>query len=182
MTEKHWTVLSEDSVFAADPYVTVTKQRVKLPDGVEIPDFYQVYLRHFAIVVPITDDGQVVFVEGYRHGSRSVELSFPGGFLEPNAPAETAVARELLEETGYACRELKELGTTFDNGNQRGCQGTFFVGVGAHKIGDTALDVTEDFTCREVSVSDIDDLLRRGQMKMAHSVVGLAHARLHIEI
>ena len=92
-----WVTKFVATVFDAAPWMTVNKEHVAFPNGGEIEDFYQVILRHFALMVPITSDGKVVMVRGYRHGPGRSEFAFPGGFIDPGEAPDTAVSRELLE-------------------------------------------------------------------------------------
>jgi ADP-ribose pyrophosphatase len=48
-------------------------------------------------------------VENYRHGVGQQLLELPGGFINPGETPTHAAGRELLEETGYAARVLKEI-------------------------------------------------------------------------
>ena len=87
------------------------RDRATSPRTGEPHDFYVLETRDWVNVIPLTDDGQVVMVRQYRHGVRDVTLEIPGGILddEREDPGEAA-RRELLEETGYAPREMVALG------------------------------------------------------------------------
>ena len=58
----------------------------------------------------VTDDGRMVLVEQYRHGTDEMTLEIPGGAVDPGERPETTAARELEEETGYRATELIEIG------------------------------------------------------------------------
>ena len=66
-------------------------------------------------IIPLTDDGQVVLIRQFRHGTQSVTLEVPGGVVEADESPEAAAVRELAEETGYVPERVKSLGFVSPN-------------------------------------------------------------------
>ena len=86
-------------------------QQVELgmPDG--RARVYDLVDHHDSIsLVPVTDDGQVLFVRQFRLGALSQMLELPAGVLEPGEAPEEGAPRELREETGMAARQIQRLG------------------------------------------------------------------------
>ncbi|HEY1598043.1 MAG TPA: NUDIX hydrolase [Pirellulales bacterium] len=66
------------------------------------------------VIVPVTDDGQLVLIEQYRIPVAHRVIELPAGLVgdssdDQGETVETAARRELLEETGYEAWELREL-------------------------------------------------------------------------
>jgi ADP-ribose pyrophosphatase len=175
---KPWETLAEDEIFAVPPFVRVVRQRVRLPDGREIDDFYQVRLRTYAIVVPMTPDGGIVVIEQYKHGPGKVGLSFPAGFVEPGEDPAAGARRELLEETGHAVQELIHLGTYCDNGNQRGCEGHQYLATGCHWQQQPDSGDLETMRIHVVTVAEVDRAMAEGRLNVTHDVAAWGMARL----
>src|SRR5215213_1982188 len=57
-----------------------------------------------AVIVPVHDDGTVVFVRQYRHPAVRYLLEAPAGTLRRGEAPEEGAARELEEEIGVVCR------------------------------------------------------------------------------
>lgn len=77
----------------------------------------------FSTVVPVTERGEIVFVEQYRPPIGGYLLELPGGMIEPGEDPHTAALRELEEETGLRAKELSRLGWYFPSphlGRHRG--------------------------------------------------------------
>lgn len=92
--------------------VTLDVDRVRLPDGRES---VREVVRHAGAVVimPILDDGRIVFVRQFRYPVDTELLEFPAGTLEPGEDARTCAERELVEETGWQAESLQKLGSFF---------------------------------------------------------------------
>lgn len=91
------------------------RETLRMPDGYQC-DWYYVDTPPSVMIVPLTPDGQLVFVRQYRHNLKSYQLEFPAGTVSPaEAPADAA-HRELDEETGYtltAGAAMRPLGTFY---------------------------------------------------------------------
>lgn len=72
--------------------------------------FNKIKTRDVAVVLPIFSDGSLLMIENYRYPIRKKLLEIPGGFIEKNEKPPLAAKRELIEETGYSCKNLKNKG------------------------------------------------------------------------
>lgn len=116
----YWRTLHHETVFAGGPIKEIAVERVRLPDGRTIPDYYVVRLPDYVLIYAQTDDGTVPMLRQYKHGVRRVCLAFPGGAIEQAESPLAAARRELLEETGCEAAEWHRLGSFVTNANQ-GC-------------------------------------------------------------
>lgn len=123
----HWKILEEHTCWEAPPWVNVTRQKVRLPDGRIVPDYYQVQGRSYVEVLPVRENGDLLGLWRYKHGPRGFGWGFPAGYLEPGEDPLTAAQRELNEETGLVSNEWGELGRHFVDGNRTTSQVILFL-------------------------------------------------------
>ncbi len=97
-----------------DEFLKVKKEHLRFPNGYE-HNHYTLTLpaKTSVSIVPVTEDGQLIINEEYRHPAGGRVLSLPGGFLHENESPKEGGRRELLEETGFEAKNFKELGRSF---------------------------------------------------------------------
>ena len=61
------------------------------------------------MVVPLTDDGNMLLIREYAAGTHSYQLGFPKGLIDPGESPEQAGNRELKEEVGFGANTLHYL-------------------------------------------------------------------------
>lgn len=89
--------------------VSFRVDEVRLPDGRKAVRGYMEHAGAVA-VLPVLDDGSIVFVRQHRYPVGEDTLEIPAGKL--NGPGDDPAARaraELLEETGYTARRFTRL-------------------------------------------------------------------------
>ncbi|MEH0743412.1 ADP compounds hydrolase NudE [Vibrio cholerae] len=62
--------------------------------------------RNAVMMVPITEQGDLLLVREYAAGTERYELGFPKGLIDPRESASEAACRELKEEIGMGARTL----------------------------------------------------------------------------
>jgi ADP-ribose pyrophosphatase len=87
----------------------IRRDTLKTPDGRETK--YEI-IEHggSVVIVPIDDDGNVLFVRQYRHATGGELLELPAGTRDGEEPYEECAAREIREETGMEAGQLKRVG------------------------------------------------------------------------
>ena len=115
-----WKVQASEEVLQAPPYLSVEKQKVLLPSGKIVDDYYQVKLPSFTSVLATVQNNKLLVFKGYRHGVKGISYSFPGGSVEKEESILKCAQRELLEETGYFSKTWSHKGS-FVGDASKGC-------------------------------------------------------------
>ena len=132
-------------------------------------DMFVVENPNWVNVIPLTPDEQVVMVEQWRHGTRSVHLETPGGLMDDGETPEQCARRELLEETGYEAGEVVRLGTVHPNPAIQNNLQHYVLATNCRRVAAPALDHAEDIVVRLVPLSEVPDMIRTG--KITHGIV-----------
>jgi ADP-ribose pyrophosphatase len=101
------TELSSEIVFQGS-LLHVRRDQVRLPSGFETGREYIVH-PGAVLVVPVLDDGRLVFERQFRYPLRKAFIELPAGKIDPNEDTLLTGQRELLEETGYSARDWRYL-------------------------------------------------------------------------
>ncbi|QXO17547.1 MULTISPECIES: ADP compounds hydrolase NudE [Vibrio] len=62
--------------------------------------------RNAVMMVPVTEQGDLLLIREYAAGTENYELGFPKGLIDPGETPQQAAVRELKEEIGFGAREL----------------------------------------------------------------------------
>ncbi|GEM75858.1 ADP compounds hydrolase NudE [Vibrio sagamiensis] len=62
--------------------------------------------RDAVMVVPVTEQGDLLLIREYAAGTECYELGFPKGLIDSGETAQQAANRELKEEIGFGARNL----------------------------------------------------------------------------
>lgn len=65
--------------------------------------------RNAVMMVPITEQGDILLVREYAAGTERYELGFPKGLIDPSEQPNDAAVRELKEEIGFGANKLTPL-------------------------------------------------------------------------
>lgn len=84
--------------------------RVRLPDGQEGVREYVVH-PGAVVIIPVLDDGRLLFERQYRYPVGRVMLELPAGKIDPAEDPLATAQRELHEETGYEAASWRHLAT-----------------------------------------------------------------------
>ena len=107
MRDGRWRTLGRNYLFR-NPWCAFRVDEVELPDGANI-EYGVLESGGFAVVVPVTEDGEVVFVRQWRQPLDDFTLELPSGGVDDGEDPLVAAERELLEETGYRSQDLEHL-------------------------------------------------------------------------
>ncbi|MEM9938610.1 MAG: NUDIX hydrolase [Pseudomonadota bacterium] len=152
-----WKILSSHQTYR-DKWLSIRSDRCETADGQIIEPFHVIEAKNWINVVALTDEGNVVLIEEYRHGAQAVTLGIPGGVCDTeDADEAVSAARELEEETGYVCEYLIETGRAFANWANQNNEIIYFLGFGAKPTGSVNLDPNEEIeVCLQRYVDFVD--------------------------
>src|SRR5206468_3210736 len=130
--------------------------------------FYVLKSRDWCNIIPVTEDGKVVFVKQYRIGASVHTTEIPGGVADPeDSDLQAAALREMEEETGYVAlpgARCEALGSTLPNPAilDNHCH-SFVVGP-VRRSNEQRLDAGEMIEVVEIPLQEIPARIRSGEI------------------
>ena len=129
-------------------------------------------------VIAVTPEQEIVLVQQYRHGTRTITTEIPGGMCDRGENFITAGCRELLEETGYVGDAAKVIGVVHPNpAFQNNSCATVLVENAVAKQAQQ-LDPNEEICLLTIPLCEIPDKIRKGEI--TNSLVIAVFHMLHL--
>ncbi len=157
----------------------IRRDTLKAPDGREAK--YDI-IEHggSVVIVPIDNDGNLLFVRQYRHAAGLELLELPAGTRDGDEPYEECAAREIREETGMEAGTLQRVGDFY---LAPGYSSEFMAVFLATDLKPNPLpgDDDEFLQLEKIPVKDVDAMFARGDMPDAKSLAAWLLAKPFLE-
>jgi ADP-ribose pyrophosphatase len=168
----HARIVSSKVLFRGRVF-TLKRERVIEPSGVVTT---REIIAHpgSIVVLPVLADGRIVLIRQYRHAAGQYLWELVAGHKEPNETAAEGVHRELLEETGYTARRIRELLRFYPSPGLLGERMDVFLAEGLTK-GKAQPEEDERITQRIVTLRQAEKWIRSGKITDSKSIAGILY-------
>lgn len=155
----------------------VERVKYSLPSGELIQ---KEVIRHpgAVVIVPVMNDGRICLIKNFRIAVNQTLLELPAGTLEPPEPPQETARRELIEETGFRCDSMQSLINFHMSPGILDEQMHAFVATGL-QAGDKALEKGEQIVNYPVTINELNEIIKRGELKDSKSLSTLLYY-LHV--
>jgi 8-oxo-dGTP pyrophosphatase MutT (NUDIX family) len=175
---RKWRILSSDYRIETK-FLRLRSDRVELPSGVVVEDYFVRESRGFCVVFAITPDDEILLVRQYKHGIGEVVTELPAGMIDEDESPESCAVRELVEETGYTGSPPELVRAFFADPTNATARFFLFVVRGARPTHPQAFDLTEDIEVLLAGVDEVRAMALDGRIgagsQVAAVLVALAH-------
>ena len=157
--------------------VTLDVDQLIEPSGLKVE---REVIRHpgAAVMLAVTDNGNVVLVRQYRHGAGELLLEAPAGTLDPGETPEEAACRELAEETGYFPHRIKKLMDFYPSPGILAEKMHLFLATELERR-IASLDEDESLEVVEMTKNDVLKLSFGKEIRDAKTIIALSYLHSH---
>ena len=167
-----WKTLSQKYLIEK-PWLTARVDKVQLPTGVIIDEYYVLEYPDWVNTIAITKDGKFVFVRQYRYAIGKTVNELCAGVVEKGEDPMDAAKRELMEETGFGGGNWQEWMTISANPSTHTNLTHCYLATEVEPLGKQHLDQGEDLEPRIFSREEVLDMLQKGEIWQALMVAPL---------
>ncbi len=170
--------LSQETIYRGHAF-NVRRDEVRMPDQ---------HITHLDIIehvgavtiLPVDNQGRILFVRQYRHATGQELLELPAGTLDPDEAPEACASREIREETGFAAGKIERIGEFF---LAPGYSTEYMVVFLATHLRPAPLpgDQDEFISLQPIPVKQAYEMALNGQLMDGKSLAALLLARSHLQ-
>jgi len=176
MKDLAWKTLSSKYLFK-DTWFTLREDTCETRDGKLIKPYYVYEFPTWVMAVALTEDGKFIIERQYRHALGVTSFELPGGCVDETDPSlESALRRELLEETGYEFGQVEYLGKTSANPSTNNNWAHLYLATGGKLVRKQHLDHNEEIEVYLYTPEQLKQLLRDNGIVQSMHVTALFYA------
>lgn len=154
--------------------INVERLTVELPNG-KIATRDVVRNPGASVIVPVTDNGEIVMVEQFRKPNEKTFIEIPAGKLDAGEEPIKCAERELKEETGYTAKELKKILTLNPAPAFADEVLHIYLATGLSR-GEAHPDEDEFISARTYKIDEVLNMIDEGQITDSKTVAGVLFA------
>jgi len=175
---RRWTTLSRE-VIHRTPYYTFEHDRFRLPDGDE-GDYYSIRTGGAVMIIPIDQDGRIVFVRQYRYLLDEDSIELPAGGLPEGTDPLVQARRELAEEAACRASKWEEAGrfASWNGVTNEICR--LYIATGLTPESSTP-DQTEEFELVRLTRGEIRRMVEQNEIFDGMTLASLALAEKRLD-
>jgi 8-oxo-dGTP pyrophosphatase MutT (NUDIX family) len=176
MKDLGWKTIATEYLFR-DGWFTIRKDTCETNEGKIISPYYVYEFPEWVAAVAFTEDGKIILERQYRHALGITNFEIPGGCIDPeDLNPESAMARELMEETGYAFTHYEFLGRTSANPSTNNNWMHIYLATGGKLVREQELDHNEEIEIYLFTVDELKQLLRENKIIQSMHVTAIFYA------
>ena len=127
-----------------------------------------------AIIMPVTENEEVIMIQEPRTPVGKIVLAFPAGMIEEGETPEEGAIRELEEETGYHAQNIKKLREVYPAIGYSNERTILFLATNLVKT-QRHLDPTEDIKELKIPLKEVKEMLDKNEIITSNETVALMH-------
>jgi ADP-ribose pyrophosphatase len=106
-----WPKIRSRRTTQVSPWLSIIERDIEFAPETASQTYYAVGQQDYIAIIAVLPDGRIPVVRQYRPAIEKFTWELPAGLVDLNEDAAACCRRELLEETGFAARQVHALGT-----------------------------------------------------------------------
>jgi ADP-ribose pyrophosphatase len=163
-----------------EKWATLRVDTCKLQNGTIKDDYYVLEYPNWVNAIALTKENKIILVRQYRFAADIISLEIPGGVIDDGENPETAILRELQEETGYTFETCELIATLYPNPATSTNKTFTYLLKGGIKTHEQHLDEHEILNVEEYTIEEVQQLLKDNKIDQALHVAGLYYGLMKL--
>ncbi len=137
-------------------------------------DYYRVVKNDVAVILPFITKDHILLERQYRPPIGIKIFEIPAGHLKNKESPLSAAKRELEEETGFKCSQIKLLAVTYPSPGILTSKEYIYMAHGLKK-GKTSLDKDEEISFVGINIKTAIEMIKKNEIKDAKTIAAILY-------